>query len=64
MDASAMGQLENAVDRLLQRNAQLKERCDLLLVERQGWRQQRREMLAEVETLLADLERLREQQHE
>jgi chromosome segregation ATPase len=57
-----MGQLENAVERLLQRNSQLRDECTRLLAEREDWRRQRRDMLAEVESLLADLETLREQQ--
>jgi len=61
MGISTMGQLENAVDRLLQRNAQLQDHCTRLFTEQEAWRQQRREMLAEVEGLLADLELLREQ---
>ena len=57
-----MDQLENAVDRLLQRNAQLHDHCDRLISEQGVWRQQRRDLLVEVEGLLADLELLREQQ--
>ncbi|MCF6179895.1 MAG: hypothetical protein L3J63_10985 [Geopsychrobacter sp.] len=62
MDTSTIGPLENAVDRLLQRNMQLKEQRDLLLVEKEAWQQQRQSMLSEVEEVLADLELLREQQ--
>ena len=62
MGVSTMGQLENAVDRLLQRNAQLQDHCACLLTEQEDWRQQRRNILAEIEKLLADLESLREQQ--
>lgn len=57
-----MDQLENAVDRLLQRNAQLQDRFEQLLVEQEGWRSQRRDMLHEIDGLLADLEQLRERQ--
>lgn len=57
-----MGQLENAVNRLLQRNAQLQDHCACLIAEQEDWRQQQRDMFAEVEGLLADLELLREQQ--
>lgn len=57
-----MGQLENAVDRLLQRNVQLRGQCARLVSEQERWRQQRKDMLAEVEGLLLDLETLREQQ--
>ncbi len=57
-----MGQLENAVERLLQRNAQLEDHCARLIAEQKDWRQQRAEILAEVEQLLTDLRLLREQQ--
>jgi FtsZ-binding cell division protein ZapB len=57
-----MDPLENAVDRLLQRNAELKNRCELLLVEQQTWQTQRQALLAEVEAIVADLALLREQQ--
>lgn len=57
-----MGQLENAVNRLLQRNAQLQDHCVRLIAEQEDWRQQRHDLLAEVEGVLADLELLREQQ--
>ncbi len=57
-----MGQLENAVNRLLQRNAQLQDHCAHLIAEQEDWRQLRRDMFVEVEGLLADLELLREQQ--
>jgi chromosome segregation ATPase len=61
MGVSTMSQLENAVNRLLQRNVQLQDRCDSLTAEQDHWRQQRREVLMEVESLLADLELLRKQ---
>lgn len=57
-----MGQLENAVERLLQRNAQLEDHCARLVAEQKNWRQQRTEVLAEVELLLADLRLFQEQQ--
>lgn len=62
MSASRLSQLEGAVDRLLQRNTQLREHCQRLLAEQDGWQQQRRDLLIEVETLLADLELLRGEQ--
>lgn len=57
-----MGQLESAVERLLQRNAQLQEQCSRLTAKQEGWQQQRQHLRTEIERLLADLERLREQQ--
>ncbi len=57
-----MGQLENAVERLLQRNTLLQGQCDRLLAEQQNWQQQRLDILAEIEDLLVELELLREQQ--
>jgi len=57
-----MDRLENAVDRLLQRNAEIQNQCERLLVEQQAWQHQRRALLAEVEMLLADLVLLQEQQ--
>ena len=57
-----MGQLENAVDRLLQRNDQLQDQCTRLLAEKKSWQHQRQVVLTEVEELLAELELLREQQ--
>ncbi len=57
-----MGQLENAINRLLQRNAQLQDHCTHLISEQEAWRRQQCDVLAEVEGLLADLELLREQQ--
>ena len=57
-----MGQLENAVNSLLQRNAQLQDQCAHMAEEKEAWQLKQRAMLAEVEVLLADLERLREQQ--
>ncbi len=62
MGVSTMGQLENAVDRLLQRNAQLQDHCTRLIAEQEFWRQQRQDMLVEIEGLLSELELLREQQ--
>lgn len=57
-----MDPLENAVERLLQRNSQLSDRCARLQNDRGLWRRQRLAILAEVEGLLVDLELLREQQ--
>ncbi len=62
MGISTMGQLESAVDRLLQRNAQLEGHCARLIAEQEDWRLQRQVILAEVEEFLAELELLREQQ--
>jgi len=62
MGNPAMDQLENAINRLLQRNAQLQDHCISLIAEQDVWQQQRRAMLSEIESLLADLEMLREQQ--
>lgn len=59
MNASRLGQLEEAVSRLLQRNAQLQDFCRQLLTDQEDWQQQRREMLTEVEEVLADLESVR-----
>lgn len=59
MDVSRLGQLENAVNRLLQRNQQLQEHCQQLLVEQEGWRSQKVELLTEINDLLARLENLR-----
>ena len=56
-----MGQLEKAVDRLLQRNAELQDHCARLIAGQGEWQQQRQDVLAEVEGLLAELELLREQ---
>lgn len=52
--------IEAAVDRLLRRNAQLHDLCHQLMAEQEDWQQQRRELLAEIEGLLTDLERLQE----
>ncbi len=60
VSTSCHNQLEDAVGRLLKRNAQLQEHCRQLLIEQEGWRHQRRELLTEIEQLLADLELLQE----
>lgn len=61
MSAFRLEQLEQAVGRLLQRNAQLEERCLRLLSDQQNWQLERRELLREIETLLEDLRLMREQ---
>ena len=60
MGGSRLAQLEDAVGRLLQRNAQLQDLCHKLLVEQDDWNRERRELLEEVESILAELEIYRE----
>lgn len=62
MSTFMTSRLEDAVERLLQRNSQLQDLCERMLVEQETWRSQRQDVLAEVEELLAELALLREQQ--
>ncbi|NCO52667.1 MAG: hypothetical protein GW875_11275 [Deltaproteobacteria bacterium] len=60
IDSAHWSQLENLVEQLLERNLQLEERCALLSVREKSWRTQRDDLLVEIESLLAELEQLRE----
>lgn len=62
MSAFRIAQLEDAVGRLLQRNAQLQAHCRQLLSEQETWQHSRHELLGEVDALLADLKQMREKQ--
>jgi hypothetical protein len=62
MGTSSGHRLEKAVERLLEHHAQLQDQCARLQAEQQQWQRQRRELLAEIEAVLADLAVLRERQ--
>lgn len=62
MDASRLTELENAVERLLQRNQQLQEHCRHLLDEQEVWCHQKRDLLGEVNGLLSQLQGLKGEQ--
>jgi chromosome segregation ATPase len=60
IDSARWGQLEKAVEQLLKRNLQLEERCAVLTAHAESWQAQRDDLLVEIESLLVELEQLRE----
>ena len=60
IDSARWSQLENLVEQLLKRNVLLEEQCALVSAREKDWRTQRDNLLVEIESLLAELEQLRE----
>lgn len=60
IDPARWSRLEKAVEQLLTRNLQLEERCSILAARELNWRAQRDDLLVEIESLLVELEKLRE----
>jgi FtsZ-binding cell division protein ZapB len=58
MDAALLSRLEIAVAGLLEKNRRLEQECQQLRRERLSWQQEQSELLAEVDHILARLEKL------
>lgn len=58
MSDALLHRLEAAVEKVLARNRQLAQECLLLKEEKSTWQQEKRELLGEIEQVLARLDSL------
>jgi FtsZ-binding cell division protein ZapB len=58
MESPLLARLEDAIERLLEKNRQLSTECSALRQEKTAWQRERQQLLGDVETILKRLDDL------
>ncbi len=58
MESPLLARLEDAIERLLEKNRQLSAECSALRQEKTAWQRERQQLLGDVETILKRLDDL------